>query len=246
LREPPRGGLDRLSPGRAADQPVTTSGAGLDGLLKSARAVLAVLFRRQSWVINTAAQTVFTFTVGGLGAWMPTYFVRIRGLRLSTATTAFGGVLLLAGLVGTLIGGRVGDRLAARRTDGHFLMSGVALVISTPFTLIALLAPSPFVYWPSMFVTLTLLFLNTGPLNAAMANVLEPSLRGRGFAINTVAIHLLGDALSPTLIGLASDRIGLRLPVLSIAVLPVAAGFLLLSGRAALDRDLHAQTAAPG
>jgi MFS transporter, Spinster family, sphingosine-1-phosphate transporter len=243
LRDPPRGGLDRVSAVRADDHAVTTSATGLVTLLRSARAVLAVLFRRQSWVINTAAQTIFTFTVGGLGAWMPTYFVRIRGLRLSTATTAFGGVLLLAGLVGTLIGGRVGDRLAVRRTDGHFLMSGVALVISTPFTLIALLAPSPFVYWPCMFVTLTLLFLNTGPLNAAMANVLESSLRGRGFAINTVAIHLLGAALSPMLIGLASDRIGLRLPVLFIAVLPIAAGFLLLAGRTALDRDLHAQAA---
>ena len=57
-----------------------------------------------------------------------------------------------------------------------------------------------------MFVTLLLLFLNTGPLNAAMANVLPPELRGRGFALYTVAIHLLGDAPSPALIGVASDR----------------------------------------
>ena len=33
------------------------------------------------------------------------------------------------------------------------------------------------------------------------------------------------------------------LPVLVIALLPIAAGFLLLAGRAALDRDLHAQSA---
>jgi len=88
------------------------------------------------------------------------------------------------------------------------------------------------------------LFLNTGPLNAAMANVLEASLRGRGFALNTLFIHLLGDALSPFLIGVASDRIGLRLPVLVVGVLPIAAGLLLLAGRAALDRDLRAQAGA--
>ena len=45
-----------------------------------------------------------------------------------------------------------------------------------------------------MFIALTLLFLNTGPLNAAMANVLPAGLRSWGFAINTTAIHLLGDA----------------------------------------------------
>jgi len=236
LRDPPRGGLDR-SPGQAGFPSTDLSRAGT-------KAVLAALFARRSWVVNTAAQTVFTFTVGGLGAWMPTYFVRVRGLTLSFATTAFGGVLLLAGFVGTLVGGRWGDRLAARRADGHFFLSGLALVLSAPFTVIALLSPSPAVYWPAMFTTLTLLFLNTGPLNAAMANVLDASLRGRGFAMNTLFIHLLGDALSPFLIGLASDRIGLRLPVLVVGVLPVAAGLLLLAGRAALARDLSGRAGA--
>ena len=41
-----------------------------------------------------------------------------------------------------------------------------------------------------------------------MANVLPAEMRGRGFAINTMAIHVLGDAPSPLLIGLAKDRIG--------------------------------------
>ena len=75
-----------------------------------------------------------------------------------------------------------------------------------------------------MFVALTLLFLNTGPLNAAMANVLPAQLRGWGFAINTMAIHLLGDAASPTLIGVASDRWASQLPVLVTVTLPVAGG----------------------
>ena len=63
--------------------------------------------------------------------------------------------------------------------------SGSALVASLPFTLLAVLATSPAIFWPSMFVTLLLLFLNTGPLNAAMANVLPADLRGRGFALYT-------------------------------------------------------------
>ena len=255
LRDPERGVLDRIDGGpHTSEGAGPTEGAADDSAAKpagataepvrGARALLAALVRRRSWVVNTAAQTIFTFTVGGLGAWMPTYFVRIRALSLKQATTGFGGVLLLAGFVGTLVGGRVGDRLALRRSDGHFLMSGIALVASAPFTLIALLAPTPLVYWPAMFVTLTLLFLTTGPLNAAMANVLDAGLRGRGFALNTLGIHLLGDALSPWLIGVASGRIGLRLPVLAIALFPIAAGLLLLAGRSALRRDLLAQAAA--
>ena len=137
---------------------------------------------------------------------MPTYFVRVRHLPLASADLMFGGVLALAGLVGTLIGGRLGDRLAARHPAGHFCWPAYRLLASLPFAVAGIVAPSPAIFWPAMFVALTLLFLNTGPLNAAMANVLPAQLRGRGFAMNTMAIHLLGDAASPTVIGFASDR----------------------------------------
>jgi MFS family permease len=147
-------------------------------------------------------------------------------------------VLAAAGLVGTLIGGRLGDRMAARHPSGHFLLAGASLLLSVPFAVAGIVAPSPAIFWPAMFVALTLLFLNTGPLNAAMANVLPAQLRGWGFAMNTMAIHLLGDAASPTVIGFASDRMGLKLPVLVTVTLPFLAGLVLLAGRSALTRDL--------
>jgi hypothetical protein len=61
--------------------------------------------------------------------------------------------------------------------------------------------------------------------------------------MNTMAIHLLGDASSPTVIGFASDRIGLKLPVLVTVTLPVLAGLVLLAGRSALTRDLARSSA---
>jgi predicted MFS family arabinose efflux permease len=228
LRDPPRGALDSGGPrGPAAGAPHPTL-----------RQSLAALGRYRSFVYNTVAQIIYTFVVGGLATWMPTYFVRVRHLPLASADLTFGGVLALAGLVGTLIGGRLGDRLAARHPAGHFLLSGGSLVLSLPFAVVGVLAPAPAIFWPAMFVALTLLFLNTGPLNAAMANVLPADLRGWGFAINTTAIHLFGDAASPYVIGFASDRAGLQLPVLVTASLPILAGLVLLAGRKALARDL--------
>ena len=88
------------------------------------------------------------------------------------------------------------------------------------------------------FGTLFLLFLNTGPLNAAIANVLPAGLRARGFAITTMVMHLLGDALSPWLIGVASDRVGLTVPTVCTGVLLALSGVVLLTGRGALERDL--------
>jgi MFS transporter, Spinster family, sphingosine-1-phosphate transporter len=222
LRDPQRGAMD-------------ASGAQV----APTRPSLAALAAYPSFVLNTAAQVIYTFVVGGLAVWMPTYFVRVRHLPLKTADLVFGGVLALAGLVGTLIGGKLGDRMAQRRRAGHFLLSGASLVASLPFAVAGVLAESPAIFWPAMFVALTLLFLNTGPLNAAMANVLPAHLRGWGFAINTLAIHILGDAASPTVIGFFSQRIGLATPVVITASLPILAGLVLLAGRPALDRDLQ-------
>jgi sugar phosphate permease len=230
LRDPERGRFDK---------------PGAHAVALTTREALRALVARPSFLANTLAQTIFTFSLGGLATWMPTYFVRTRQLSLAAATTTFGGLLVLAGFLGTIVGGRLGDRMSARSADGHFVLSAVTLMASLPFTLVAILHPAPAIFWPAMFATLFLLFVNTGPLNAAMANVLPPELRGRGFAVNVVAIHLLGDAISPPLIGAASDRIGLQTPVLVTGALVVLAGIVLLAGRAALRRDLAASSAVP-
>jgi MFS family permease len=235
LRDPARGAQDV----RSAPKPKDGSTSSVVVIANAVRQ----LFMRPSFVINTLSQTIYTFAVGGLAVWMPTYFVRERGLSEATASTTFGVVLALAGFTGTLIGGRLGDQMSRRRRDAHFLLSGVALVASLPFTLLAILSPTPAIFWPSMFVTLTLLFLNAGPLNAALANVLPAELRGRGFAFNTWAIHLFGDAASPPIIGWVSDRVGLRAPVLGAGLLMGVAGLVLLAGRGAFTRDLKAASA---
>jgi len=206
---------------------------------------LQALVARRSWVSNTVAQVIYTFAMGGLATWMPTYFVRERGLPLASAASTFGLILVAAGFLGTLLGGRLSDALARRMPGAHFVLSGVSLVISIAFTLPAVLAPSPAIFWPATFVTLLLLFMNIGPLNAAMANVLPADLRARGFAVTTGVMHLLGDAASPWLIGVASDAVGLTAPVLVTGCLLVVAGIVLLLDRASLVRDMRAVGAAP-
>jgi hypothetical protein len=91
-----------------------------------------------------------------------------------------------------------------------------------------------------MFVTLLLFFVNTGPLNAAMANVLPAELRGRGFAVNTMAIPRLGDALSPLADRRASRPHRLGTPVLVTGLLLVVAGWCCWRPRGAAPRSAAA------
>jgi MFS family permease len=228
LAEPQRGASDA-----ASARPATSLALG-----PSLRALAA----RPSYLYNTGAQVLYTFAMGGLATWMPTYYVRERGLALGEASTTFGLLLLIAGFIGTVLGGRLTDRVGPRVRGAQFAISGWSLALALVFTLGAVLAPSPVIFWPCTFVTLLLLFLNIGPLNAAMANVLPPDLRARGFALSTMAMHLLGDAASPWLIGVVSDYVGLTAPILAAGVLLALAGILLLMGRGALVRDVASTT----
>ena len=63
--------------------------------------------------------------------------------------------------------------------------------------------------------------------------------------MTAAVIHLLGDAISPWLIGIASDRIGLMIPVLVTGCLLAGAGLVLLLGRRSLEGDLRRVSAGP-
>jgi hypothetical protein len=94
------------------------------------------LAARRSYVVNTVSQVIYTFAMGGLATWMPTYFVRERGIPLGTAATTFGVILVVAGFLGTPHRRRLSGRLREALARGPLhRSSGITLVASIAFTL---------------------------------------------------------------------------------------------------------------
>ncbi len=213
LPEPRRGALD--PPRLRAAAPL------------SARRTLGRLFATPGWVVNTAATALMTFTMGGLAFWMPAFLQRSFGLPVDRANLMFGGATVLAGIAGTFAGGFVGDRWQRRDPAGHLAISGLGLVLGAPCVLLLPWVRTAEGVVALAFVAEFFLFLNTGPLNAALVASVPAHLRASAFAVNIFLIHAFGDAVSPTWIGWAGDRFGLGVALASTA-LPVAAGGFLL------------------
>jgi predicted MFS family arabinose efflux permease len=213
------------------------------------------LVRTPAWRINTIGLAMLTFTLGGLALWMPSYLERVHGMAPGQANLLFGGVTVAAGICGTMVGGSLGDRMQARSPGGYFRLSGFGLLLASPMIpLITLLGALPAVF-AAVFVTEFLLFLNTGPLNAALVGCVPSQMRGAAFAANILCIHAFGDALSSTLLGVISDAatpvLGSEAAGLSAAVaatgLPVAiGGFVLLRGARWIARQPDGLTTYPG
>jgi MFS transporter, Spinster family, sphingosine-1-phosphate transporter len=199
------------------------------------------LLRNRSFLYTTLGMAAMTFALGGMAYWMPTFFSRTRGLSLERANALFGGITVFAGLLGTFLGGWLGDRLLARTRKAYLLVSGWGMLLGVPFAYIGLTSATPTVYVPAVFLAEVMVFLNTGPANAVLVNVALPEVRATAIALAIFVYHLLGDVPSPILIGKVSDRTGsLETALLLTSVAMAASGVLYLMGSRTLAVDTEA------
>lgn len=163
------------------------------------------LVRNLAFLTVTLGMASMTFALGGLQVWMPTFLHRMRGYTLERANLLFGGITAINGTAASLVGGWLGD-LWLRRTKGsYYLVSAASMAIAVPVMFVAIYSRGPAML-PAILIAGFLLLINTSPLNAALINAVAPGIRATAIAWNILTIHLLGDALSPWLIGFISDR----------------------------------------
>lgn len=167
----------------------------------------------------------------------PTFLYRLHHLDVARGNTLFGAVTVLAGISGTLAGGRLGDHFQQKGKKGYLMVSGWGLLIGTPVTAYALLTPSLSVCMTAIFFAEFFLFLNTGPLNTVIVMITRPAIRAMSFAVNIFFIHAFGDAVSPTILGRLSDLWGLRTALLVTPIAILSAAFLCFLCMRFIEKD---------
>jgi MFS transporter, Spinster family, sphingosine-1-phosphate transporter len=196
------------------------------------------LFRTRSYLINCIAQTLMTFVTGGLGFWASAY-LRYRNQSPDVGMTIFGLITVVAGLVSTLLGGIIADKLRSRFAGSYFWVSGIGMLIAFPFFIATLYTPFP-AAWIPMFVAIFFLFLNTGPSNTALANVSLPAVRATAFAVNIFVIHALGDVQAFWLLGYIGGHTNMHVAFLFVSGMIFASGLAWLIGAKYLPADTAA------
>lgn len=187
------------------------------------------LLRNPAFWTATLGMAMMTFAIGGISAWMPTFLERERGVPLDKANYLFGIITVLTGIGGTAVGGWVGDRWLKRSRGAYYGVSALSALLAIPGALYAFYGNPAWIF-PSLAVAEFFLFLNTGPLNAAIVNSVAAPIRATAIGMNLFIIHLLGDATSPTIIGAISDRSSLRLGFSVTLIAMVMSGVILFVG----------------
>jgi MFS transporter, Spinster family, sphingosine-1-phosphate transporter len=221
LREPPRGRSDPPDSSRL-------------------RTTFWGLFENRAFWSATMGLAMYTFAVGGLQVWIPTFLARVRAVPLDKAGIVFGGITGFNGIVAVLLGGWLADRMLRRNPGAYYTFSGLAMLTAVPFMFLAIYVSGALMF-PAIFMAVFFLLIGTAPTNAALVNSVDARIRSTALAVNMFVIHLLGDAFSPRLIGMISDRTSLPTAFWVAFVAAALSGVILIHGAKFAPRLLSRQ-----
>ncbi len=179
------------------------------------------LIRIPDYVLVVSGYTAYTFALGAFGYWGPTFLHRVHAVPVEQAATFFGTVLVVAGLVGTMLGGFAATAWQKRNHAGYAWTLGLAALVAVPLAFAATTASSTF--WSMAFLATAMffLFLPTGPINTLILETAPVNLHASAMAVSIFAIHLFGDMWSPVIVGRLADVFGGDLQK-AVLILPVA------------------------
>jgi MFS family permease len=191
------------------------------------------------------AQTLLFFVLASNAFWLPIFLNRRFDLTVSKAGLLAGIVLVAGGLIGTLSGGWIGDRLALKSPAAHLQVGIAGFLLGAVFITIALLAPlnvGPVpLFVPAFFLAVVCLYLYSGPFTALSQSVVSPALRASAVTMLLFVSHIFGDSHSPFDVGFISSHVGsLQLALLITSpTLLVLAALIAATGLRTVRRDVQ-------
>lgn len=176
-----------------------TDSAAVSSLLKNGAYLSAIL-----------GYAAVTFSLGGISWWMPSFLQRVDGRSVEAAGTIMGGITVVCGLGGTVLGGALAQWWSKKTGKALYFVPAIGAACALPFAMLCFFGPKALTL-PALGAAVFIIFLGTGPVNAATLNAVPANLRATAMAGQLFAIHVLGDAFSPKLIGIISDHSNLRI-----------------------------------
>jgi MFS family permease len=166
-------------------------------------AQMGSLLRIKTLVVLIVMQVFAFFVLTSATLFLPTFLQQtdLYGLSSLKASLFSGGVIVLAGLVGTVAGGYLADWLGHRFPGSRILVCGIGFLLSAPAFAFSVLSHSFGIFTVFFFLTTILITFYTGPSTAATQDVAPAALRASAVALSLLIAHMLGDAFSPTIVG---------------------------------------------
>lgn len=190
MQEPTRGYSEQIVHAKADAPPVMF--------------VFAALWSRKSFRYMSLGAALHALVGYGVGPFIAPLFIRVHDMGTRDIGTALFW-LGFAGILGTVSGGYLADRLAKKDVRWYVWLPGIATLISVPFATAAYTSPDPIVAFWIMAVPGFLGSYYLGPTFSLAQGLVGLRMRAIAAAILLFILNLIGMGLGPMIVGATSD-----------------------------------------
>lgn len=228
------------------------------------RAALRELAGKRAFWWAAMGASMSTFLSYGQTAFLGSFFLRNHAEDLKILTAGFedltgaamgptglvglalGLIVGASGILGTLTGGALADRAAARDASGYMPIAAAGALLGVPCFLAALFAPGALLALAILAAPMFLKALWYGPVYASTQSLVHPQSRATTSAIMLFIINVFGLGLGPLTIGMLSDHFaltlgegpGLRLAMAVSSVAGLAAAGCFMMARRTMKAEI--------
>lgn len=230
MREPERG----MAEGRvaAAAQP-------------SVPETLTYLWKKPSFRHLAFAAALTAFVGYGVVTWVPAFLIRSFGMGTGEIGTWFGLILGIPGGIGIAFGGYLADRFGAKDTRWFLWTTAVALLLATPFNLMAYLGATSFITLFAMVIPVMLGNFYQATTFSQTQGLVELRMRAVAAGILLFIINIIGLGLGPLAVGMLADLLeptygqeALRYSLLAFSIVNIWAAYHYFIAGKHLKQDL--------
>lgn len=176
------------------------------------------------WIV--ASGTLVSFASGAFITWGIEFITRYKGYNLRDAGLILGLGMMVASVLGVLVGSYAADYFQKRYVWGRSMVVTVSLLLSMPLMVAGLRAEGGVIFLACFFFGTVLLSVYLGPVTAVLHDIVPMRVRASAYGAYVLVVNLLGQTFAPAVVGRISDTFGLR------AGLEFAALFVFFAGLA--------------
>eukprot|EP01041_Mallomonas_annulata_P009591 gene9591-19934_t len=168
-----------------------------------------MIISNRYFMICVWGQTANCFGVGGLADWLSSFLIRFNNSSVSEAGLIVGASTVIGGLMGNIIGAKVAEHYQHKIRNAFFLVPALFTIPAAIFLFFAINIPnSKGLTYFLIFLAQICMWTYIAPTAAIITNVIPSELRGRACGLQIFIMHILGDVISPPIIGALSDSSG--------------------------------------
>ncbi|ESL06180.1 transporter [Trypanosoma rangeli SC58] len=171
-----------------------------------------ILLKNLNYVLIVFGYAMYCFVLGAVAVWgIPMLIQGSLELSYMHASLIMGGVTAVTGVLGSIAGGIILDKVGGRDESMNMikgqLLLALMIAVSVPLGIVAMLMENLGVFIFLLVVSVFALFMVTAPVNAAIMSVVPAELKAYAISYSVFVIHALGDFPSPTFTGFLSDHV---------------------------------------